>query len=234
MISIITITYNNIDGLKKTVQSVLEQTELQNIEYIIIDGASTDGTVEFLEKLPLSVKWISEKDRGISHAFNKGVKISTGDYILCLNAGDSFINDKVIKKVLPYLIDTKIVSFKVKVQDELFIPRIDDASAVWEKCDEPHQGTFVARSVYDEVGGYCEEFKIRMDYDFFARCHAKEYSFQYIPEVIVEYEPGGVSMQKDNRVRFWREGMAIKYLYRLKISYKDVIKTIIFFNKLGE
>ena len=181
-ISVVTISYNNFEGLKKTVESVCKQTAFEQIEYVIIDGASTDGTRKYLEALPETIKWISEPDRGISHAFNKGIEKTTGEYILCLNSGDAFVDNNVIENVLKDMVNTSadIISYKVRVTDNLFIPSIDDEDKIRTRCEEPHQGTFVRRKVYEEIGGYSEEYKIRMDYHFFARCMKKGCSYKYI------------------------------------------------------
>lgn len=229
-LSIITITCNNLEGLKKTVNSVCSQSFFDKIEYIIIDGASSDGTQEFLSTLTPEIKWISEKDRGISHAFNKGLSKVTGDRVLCLNSGDVFVSSKTIESIWNILGNSRkdIVSFKVQVDNNTFIPAKDDESWVWDTCNEPHQGTFVAKKIYDKVGGYSEEYKIRMDYHFFARCRKHHATFSFFHDVIVKYEPGGVSMRKENRIGFWGEGLSVKVLYDLKITMKDILKLVIY------
>lgn len=231
-LSIITITYNNLKGLKKTVDSVCCQSFIDKIEYIIIDGASTDGTQEYLRTLTPEIKWISEKDRGISHAFNKGLSKVTGDMVLCLNSGDVIVGSKTIESIWDSLEKSEkdIVGFKVQVDNNTFIPAKDNEKWVWEYCNEPHQGTFVSKKIYDKVGMYSEEYKIRMDYHFFARCRQYNCSFLYIPQIIVKYEPGGVSMKKENRIRFWKEGMSVKLLYNIKIRIKDTVKIFIYRN----
>lgn len=231
-ISIITINYNNINGLKRTVKSVLEQSRLDLIEYIIIDGASNDGSFEYLKSLPPDIKWVSEKDKGISDAFNKGLKFATGDTILCLNSGDSLLNDTVIENVINDLktLNVEILSYKVRVTNDTFIPATNDEDEIYNSCTEPHQGTFVSSNLYKTIGGYSEEYKIRMDYHFFARCRKYGGSFKYINKEIVKYEEGGTSMKLENRIRFWKEGMSIKLMYKLKIGIKDLIKFIIYRN----
>lgn len=146
-ISIITINYNNIVGLKKTVESVICQSSFKSIEYIIIDGGSTDGTVDFLKTLPHNIIWLSEKDRGISHAFNKGVQLCTGDAILCLNSGDFFVNTEVVSKVIAdwEKCNVDILSYKVRVTDGKYIPNTNIPDKIYNTCIEPHQGTFVSK-----------------------------------------------------------------------------------------
>lgn len=228
--TIITINYNNSSGLQKTVNSVLSQSRRDLIEYIIIDGASTDGSVDFLQTLPSDIYWISEKDRGISDAFNKGLKKSTGSAILMLNSGDFFIKNDVIETVSRDWDTCKVdlLSYRVRVNRNITIPSVDDESVIYNSCTMPHQGTFVSRRCYDEIGCYSEELKIRMDYHFFARCRAKSFSFKYIPQDIVSYEEGGTSMALNNRSRFWKEGMSVKLMYDIKIELKDFVKFFVF------
>ena len=231
-ISIITITYNNIEGLKKTVESVVSQTEYRNIEYIVVDGGSSDGTENYLMKIKdqYGLKYISEADRGISDAFNKGIRMATGDMLLFLNSGDCLIDSSIMKKVIADIRERKIdiLSYKVVVTEDISIPSTDNREKIWNMCEMPHQGTFVSREVIKKVGIYSEEYKIRMDFHFFARCRKAGCSFEYIPKTIVKYEPGGTSMRKENRIRFWKEGMAIKFMYGIKLSAKDFIKFIIY------
>lgn len=229
-ISIITISYNNIEGLKRTVDSVLSQSFIECCEYIIIDGGSDDGTKEYLSSLPSSVIRISEKDRGISHAFNKGINFSSGEYLLCLNAGDVFSSNTVIEQVCADIANytEDIISYKVKVTNNTYIPNTDSESEIWDTCTMAHQGTFVSKQVYNKIGIYSEDFKIRMDYQFFARCKKNKISFKYLNNVICDYEPGGTSMALSNRKKFFREGLAVKLLYSLNISLKDIVKFLLY------
>ena len=92
MISIITINLNNKDGLKRTIESVINQNKFDIIEYIIIDGGSTDGSVDIIKEYNDKITyWVSEKDKGIYNAMNNGIKASSGDYLLFLNSGDHLI-----------------------------------------------------------------------------------------------------------------------------------------------
>ena len=98
-ISVITVNFNNKDGLIKTIESVLEQT-YKNIEYIIIDGNSTDGSKDVIENIKEHLSYcVSEKDNGIYDAMNKGIKQATGDYCLFLNSGDFFVTKNVLSQI---------------------------------------------------------------------------------------------------------------------------------------
>src|SRR5690349_9650846 len=98
-ISIITINYNNLAGLQKTISSVFNQS-CQNFEYIVIDGGSTDGSKEYIEQFAHRFRyWVSAKDNGIYHAHNKGAARASGRYLLFLNSGDCFVNSETLNKV---------------------------------------------------------------------------------------------------------------------------------------
>src|SRR4051812_22804100 len=99
-LSIITINYNNVSGLRKTVESVVNQTS-QDFEYIVIDGGSTDGSVDVLKQYAKKIKyWISEPDKGIYNAQNKGILKATGEYCHFINSGDYLVKNDVIEKML--------------------------------------------------------------------------------------------------------------------------------------
>ena len=110
--SIITINYNNADGLRRTIESVVSQT-FDDYEYVIIDGGSTDGSVDVIKEYENKISyWVSEKDGGIYNAMNKGVKASNGEYLIFMNSGDVFYRDKVLEDIMPYLL-TVIIALVV-------------------------------------------------------------------------------------------------------------------------
>lgn len=228
LVSIITIVYNCKDTIEATILSTINQT-YENIEYIIIDGGSTDGTVEILNKYKHFFSyWVSEKDKGISDAFNKGI-IHANGHILMLNAGDIFINNNIIEKISIFL-KQPIVAFEVisnssrKVGKAHYIPKNNlNLSRI------PHQGAFVHKSIYMKYGLYSIGFKIRMDYEFFAR------TVQYINpllihETIAIFDNSGISSSIKYKVKFEIEGLIIEYLYFrksiLKVVYIPIYKFI--------
>ncbi|MFT4805390.1 MAG: glycosyltransferase involved in cell wall biosynthesis, partial [Psychroserpens sp.] len=102
-LSIITINFNNAVGLKKTIESVVNQTS-NDFEYIVIDGGSNDGSVDVIKEYEAKVSyWVSEVDKGIYHAMNKGILLAKGDYLEFLNSGDILVNETVIQKIIPEL-----------------------------------------------------------------------------------------------------------------------------------
>src|SRR5690606_3965772 len=116
LISIITVNLNNLEGLKRTMASVFNQT-YQNFEYLIIDGGSSDGSKEYIEANADKISyWVSEPDKGIYNGMNKGIKKARGEYLLFLNSGDHFVEQKVLEDNHHFLNDSPIIYFDVLVR----------------------------------------------------------------------------------------------------------------------
>jgi len=211
-------------------ESVLRQG-YDDYEYIIIDGASDDGTAETAHSYSgPRVKVISEPDRGISDAFNKGIKLSAGDVLFFLNSGDFFVNDSVLERAADDMAEHKADIYTYAVTDIVdfrvhkFPENEDEGELCWEKSLIPHQGTFVRRSVFEEVGLFNEFFKIRMDYDFFCRCRRAGKRFWCSPVAITYYDLNGISSV--DKYRFEKEGLAVRLLYddRVEEREKEVVE----------
>ncbi len=173
-ISIITINYNNADGLKKTIESVVSQS-FSDFEYIVIDGASTDNSLDIIKKYASKItRWVSEKDNGIYNAQNKGISFAKGEYCLFLNSGDFLYDNKVLEKVFS----------KNYTEDIIYGDMIVDygsGKTVYGKQPNKitfeflihttlwHPVSFIKRKLFDKYGKYNEEYKIISDYEFFVR-----------------------------------------------------------------
>ena len=213
-ISIITITYNSAATLPRALESVRSQT-YGDIEHIIIDGASTDGTKELIINYQLSiinsqspkVRWISEPDNGIYNALNKGIAMATGDVIGFLHSDDVLYSPDSIGQIaaafessgadvvygdLEYRHGDKVVR---RWRSNAF--RRGDLKYGWMP---PHPTVYVRREVYRQVGPYDEWFRISADYDMILRIFTAGYKTRYIPQVLVAMEPGGAS-NRDAKAR---------------------------------
>jgi glycosyltransferase involved in cell wall biosynthesis len=196
LISVITVVFNGKKYLEQTIQSVIHQT-YDNVEYIIIDGGSTDGTLDIIRKYEEMVDyWVSEPDEGISDAFNKSIRVSTGNWLNFLNAGDSFINNQMINEYVTHFENKNIsiVTAFAKIGRKGTIPKriLHDNDPLCKKALISHQASFVEKKVFKKVGGFKTDYKIRMDYELWLRV-LQEYHFIFIDKIMVDYIKGGVS-----------------------------------------
>jgi glycosyltransferase involved in cell wall biosynthesis len=180
-----------------------------SLELVVIDGGSTDGSLELIQRHRGHISHLtSEPDRGISHAFNKGIAAATGDWILMLNAGDAFIGDDALRRLASRASErggsARIVSARSRCGRKT-IPRyrVRSGLGLLLRAHISHQATLVHRDVYAEHGGYDESFRIRMDFDFFLRVLQKE-ALEFLDAILVEFEPGGVSGREF--LNHWSEG----------------------------
>ena len=181
ILSIITINRNNADGLRKTIESVLSQdvSDKTQIEYIIIDGASTDNSVDVIKsfennqsnKLQIT-KWISEPDSGIYNAMNKGIKMATGEYCLFLNSGDYLVDQNVLNNSISLSLKTSIVAGKLQVNLKngkfgVVTPDKQISLNTFYRQSLPHQSTFIQTKLFEKYNFYDENYSLAADWKFF-------------------------------------------------------------------
>lgn len=216
-LSLITPTYNSAKTLSRTIESILLQN-YPDIEYIIVDGASTDNTKDIVEfyskKIPIT--FISEPDKGIYDAMNKGIKRATGDIIGILNSDDFLDNDSVVSDIMNTFIDKKIdavygdISYfntDIKKITRHWKTSLYSESKLNSGWTIPHPALFVKKSVYDMYGLFKEEYKIAADYEFILRIlKIHKISTYYIPKVFVRMYSGGSSGKNiEQRKIGWQE-----------------------------
>lgn len=212
-LSIITINYNNVAGLRKTMESVFAQT-YRDFEYIVVDGASTDGSVEVIRESALQAegldfKWISEPDGGIYEAMNKGLKMAKGEYVLMLNSGDFLIDEHVIERIMPELHTEDIIqgnvieeypnkTIRFRGYGRSDISFIDAMDACF-----PHQAAFIKLSTMEQYGYYNENYRKASDSYFFVTALALgNATFRYVDIDITNFDVNGISSMKDPK---WRQ-----------------------------
>lgn len=216
-ISIITASYNNADTIRDTIVSVLEQ-DYPEIEYIIVDGASSDDTLKVVDEFrPRIAKIISEKDAGIYDALNKGIENASGDVIAFLHADDIYAGKNVISKVMKIFRDENADSV---YGDLYYVDRADTAKIVrnWKAGKyshglflkgwmPPHPSFFLKREMYRKYGSFNTSLRSAADYELMLRMlHKHKISSVYLPEVIVKMRTGGVSnVSLRNRIKANRE-----------------------------
>lgn len=203
-VSIVTICRNAAGGIERTLRSVAEQ-DYPVLEHVVIDGASTDGTLAILERHRGRIGHLtSEPDRGIAHAFNKGIAASRGEWLLMLNAGDRLCGHGALRRLATAGEGRRIVSARARCGGRL-LPRyrVRPWQGLLLRAHLAHQATLVHRAVYEALGGYDEAFRIRMDLDFFLRALPRE-PLAVLDDVLAELEPGGVSGTQFDA--HWAEG----------------------------
>lgn len=202
-LSIITINYNNASGLKKTIESVVSQSS-SDFEYIIIDGGSTDESVEIIKKYQEKIThWISEKDNGIYHAMNKGILAAKGEYCQFLNSGDYFCNDLVVEKMLSNLDNESILSgnmIKVSKNNSRIIDKIHFVNSMlhFYKGTINHSSSLIKRSLFEKYGNYDENLKIVSDWKFFLQTIGiGNESVKYVDIDVTIFDTTGISSTND-------------------------------------
>lgn len=198
-VSIITTTYNDSANLKKTIKQI-EAQDYENIEYIIVDGASKDNTLEVIsqakERFGDRLIWISEKDKGIYDAINKGLKLATGDYIgLCF---DQFASKDVISKMVAVMEKegTDGVHGDLDYVDgEKIVRKWRNGQGDIRKGWMPgHPTLYLKREVYETYGLYKTDYRISADYEYMIRILKDgKVKLSYIPEVLIKMSHGGTS-----------------------------------------
>ncbi len=178
-LSIITINYNDLAGLRKTIQSVWNQSARAEIEHIVIDGDSTDGSAEYLQANSDKLNyWVSEKDSGIYNAMNKGIRLAHGDYIQILNAGDCLATNDVTARMLTALAEqSNSAPIDILYGNML---RVDTSGRVTAKSGAiipslrifyggtlNHDCAYIRRSLFDEYGLYDESLRIVSDWKWY-------------------------------------------------------------------
>ena len=204
-ISIITVCKNAENAIERTMLSVVTQSCFsENIEYLIIDGASTDKTIEIIQQYAdkYPIKWISEPDSGIYNAMNKGIKLATGDHLLFLNAGDYLIHYNVVKLLLNTFVDNEFDvihgnTFCIDVfSGKYFVRGVKEnpGSDFFFVNTLPHQATFYKKDVFEKFGGYEENFRIISDNLLNKKllCDHKV-SAKYVDQIISVFLNDGIS-----------------------------------------
>lgn len=232
-ITIVTVCYNTVNSIDMTIKSVINQI-YSNIEYIIIDGGSTDGTVDIIKKYSGKIAyWISEPDDGIYDAMNKGIKAATGEWINFMNAGDRFYNDEVISKMFSEVDPTVTIVYgklMKHIEGYHYEYVVLPLSKMSSEMSVSHQASFIKLS-YHKSRLYDATFKSSGDYDFFYHAFFMDkVKFQYIPIIVADFDDrSGMSktnfkLAKLEDLRVWGEQNNI--ITRIKVYiwfvYRDI------------
>ncbi len=228
LVSIITVVYNGKAYIEQSIQSVLAQT-YGNIEYIIIDGGSNDGTIDIIKKYEAKINaFISEKDSGIYNAMNKGLKLAKGEIIAILNADDYYFPE-TIKQVVDKFEESKtdvVYGNMTKLRgfngQEYFKEVEPNIELMEQTMPIFHPATFIKKEVYDEVGLFNEIYKLSADYDLIYRIYKAGKQFEYINKALTVFRIGGASNVNCNS---YKEGYQI--LLSQNSPYASQMKALI-------
>jgi glycosyltransferase involved in cell wall biosynthesis len=203
-LSIITVNLNNKSGLEKTFKSVFLQTS-NDFEYIVIDGNSSDGSQELILNNQNKIsKIIIEPDSGIYNAQNKGIRNSTGDYLIFLNSGDNLVNNTIIEKILKEKFDSEILYGDIIYHYQngfQWIRKIPDSldKRYFYIDNLPHPSCIIKKKTLESYGLYDESFRITADYNFFLKViFQKKCSYRHLRYPVSVFQVGGISTSKFN------------------------------------
>ncbi len=209
LFSIITPVLNNKEGILKTIASLQLQT-FKDFEHIVIDGGSTDGTLEIIKNEKCITNWISEKDKGIYDAINKGLKLSKGKYVNTINSGDYYYSSESLNIIRKYFEKNNVSFVFGAVLKKKVYYKYEPNKMFWSFNFYPahSSGFFIKKEVHDNIGDYSLKFPCSSDYDFFWRL-IKKNNHRGIStkknEIIGVFEPGGFSANYGVFKHIWEE-----------------------------
>ncbi|WP_462111255.1 glycosyltransferase family 2 protein [Campylobacter concisus] len=244
-ISIITVVWNNARTIKDAINSVLNQS-YKDVEYIVIDGASTDGTIEIVKSYGDRIKFISEKDSGLYDAMNKGICLATGDVVGILNSDDFYASDKILQIVASEFLKTGADSVYANLE---YVDANDPKRVIryWKSkkyqnglfrsgWHPAHPTFFVKKEIYKKHGVFDLSFKIAADYEIMLRFFEKyNITSSYVDEVFVKMRMGGESNRSIKNIikanmesyRAWKaNGLYINPLRFLLKPFSKVVQFI--------
>lgn len=234
-LSIITVNLNNRDGLLKTIDSVVSQT-FRDFEWIVIDGGSTDGSKELIEQYADHFAyWVSEPDKGIYNAMNKGIRVAKGDYLQFLNSGDWLCSDNTLQNVFDCSFTDDVLFGSCIVHDPgagiYEHGPTDNNFTAFQLLSKslPHQASFIKKKLFDRYGLYDESFKICADMKFFYDVIVNHnVSVGHLPFAVAHFDGAGISNQQLNTVKEETERIAHEFLPFRVVSdflrHNDVIQ----------
>jgi glycosyltransferase involved in cell wall biosynthesis len=233
LITVVTAVLNGEKFLEETIQSVINQT-YDNVEYIIIDGGSTDDTLDIIRKYEYAIDyWVSEKDKGTYDAMNKGIQLAIGKAISLINSDDFYYDNSVLKVLLD---KWDLCFFDICFSNMIFIDAytravLEERSAninkIYFGMYLNHPSVFVQRSHYKKIGMFdFPRFKLAADYDFILRSKVSGASFYYLKENMTYMRDGGISIQNYNETLSETKKAREKNISYLMLKLTNFIKWI--------
>lgn len=218
-ISIITVVYNRVNTIEQLLASVVDQT-YNNIEFIVVDGGSVDGTVDIIKKYESGItKWISEPDNGIYNAMNKGVQMTTGDYVEFIGSDDAFAGKDAIAKIIPELTDrpdilscNEYMVYRKEKRQKIYSNYNARNKDTYQGGMVGHAAMFAKRELFDKYP-FDEKYRIVSDYKFFLQCYYDEdVHIKYIDTPVVYFETDGEGASSNKNACFAEDDLLYKEL----------------------
>ncbi len=212
-VSIVTVTYNSASTIRRAIESVLAQ-DYKSIEYIIIDGNSTDSTLDIIREFEGQIaRVVSEPDKGIYDAMNKGIALATGDIVGILNSDDYFSHASVVSTIVNQFDETvdavygdvQFVSASTGKVVRYFSSKKFRPSRLKMGLSPAHPSFYVKREYYERYGNYNTDYRIAADFDLFARFFQTPIRYKYIQEPLVTMRHGGISTRVGSKLLLNRE-----------------------------
>jgi len=242
-ISVITVTYNSAATLADTLNSVRQQ-DYPHVEHILVDGGSTDGTVDIIRSYPHVAKWISEKDKGLYDAINKGIQMAEGDVVGILNSDDFFPANDIMSKIAGAFAANKVDAV---FGDIAFVRpgRLDKIVRLYSSRKftprrfaygymPAHPSFYVSKRCYDAMGLYKFDYKIAADYELLMRfIYKHKIPYFYLPEILVYMRTGGVS-NKNVLSRYVLNKEIIKACKENGVNTNMAVLSLKYLNKIFE
>lgn len=236
-LSIITINWNNAEGLRETMESVMGQS-CQEFEYLVIDGGSTDGSVEVIKHFDgqPNLRWVSEKDKGIYNAMNKGIRMATGEYLHFLNSGDTLVDKDVVKKMLAEVEkngqpEIMIGNLRMKHGDSIVLRtnRVKQIT-LWRLYSGSlnHPASYIKKMLFEQYGLYDEGLKIVSDWKWFLQVIVfKDVDPVFVDIDVAIFDTTGISstnsaLRQDERYKVLSELVPDKILSDYQYFEKDI------------
>jgi glycosyltransferase involved in cell wall biosynthesis len=225
MLSVITVVYNNVKDIERTMLSVLGQT-YTNIEYIVVDGKSTDGTLQVVEKYKDRIaKLISKKDEGIYDAMNKGLSLATGDYVIFMNSGDEFYSPQTVEQVFATAPDADIYYGETEMMDESganlgqrrhAAPKAFTWKSFKYGMSVSHQAIYIKRSL---TKSYDRKYQLSSDIDWVLHAAKKAKTIVNVHQYVAKYLLGGMSKKRHHQ--------SLKERFDIMKQYYGLVPTLL-------
>jgi len=214
-LSCITVCYNNLDGLRKTTESVLAQA-VSGFEWIVIDGSSTDGSVDELKAVAnrsrgvreINFRWVSESDHGIYDAMNKGLRMARGEYVIFLNSGDCFCDNDVLRRLMDSPREADVIYGDINLVRGGGLVAHEYPSRIDLKelflIGLPHGGAIIRAEALRRYGGYDDGLRIVSDWKFWLQLCRDGGTFEHRPVVVSNFDMAGISERRKFQIRIER------------------------------